>query len=167
MTISNDYLKARSVSVTTGQVSGFPNAQTTRIDEDYTLPSDSPFAKELQALLGEQAAKSAAGMNGLSSGQTAVTTGVSGDTTIASTVLFSKHALSRIEERGIDMDAETISRLTRSLNLAKAKNCTESLMLIDGNAFLVSVSANKVITAMSGDDIRDSIFTNIDSTIIG
>jgi flagellar operon protein len=163
MIIPNDYLKARSVSVTTGQVNGFPNAQTSRLDEDYTLPSDSPFAKELQALLGEQAAKSA------TAGDTdsTVTTGITGDTTIASTVTFSKHALSRIEERGIEVDADTVSRLTRSLNMAKAKNCTESLVLIDGNAFLVSVTSNKVITAMTGDDIQDSIFTNIDSTVIG
>jgi flagellar operon protein len=158
MTIPNDYLKARGVSVTTGQVNGFPNAATQRVTDDTILPADSPFARELQALLHEQAAVDAAVPAG---------TGVTGDTTIASTVVFSKHALSRIEERGIDVDAGTVSRLTRSLNMAKAKNCNESLVLIDGDAFLVSVSANKVITAMSGDDIRDSIFTNIDSTIIG
>jgi flagellar operon protein len=158
MTIPNDYLKARGVSVTTGQVNGFPNAATQKVTDDTILPSDSPFARELQALLHEQAASDAAIQAG---------TGVTGDTTIASTVVFSKHALSRIEERGIDVDAATVSRLTRSLNMAKAKNCSESLVLIDGDAFLVSVSANKVITAMSGDDIRDSIFTNIDSTIIG
>jgi flagellar operon protein len=163
MTIPNDYLKARSVSVTTGQVNGFPNATTSRLTDDSVLPSDSPFARELQALLNEQAAIDAAG----AAGTTETTTGVTGDTTIASSVVFSKHALSRIEERGIDVDAETVHRLTRSLNMAKAKNCNESLVLIDGDAFLVSVSANKVITAMAGDDIRDSIFTNIDSTIIG
>jgi flagellar operon protein len=161
MTIPNDYLKARSVSVTTGQVNGFPNAATSRVTEDTGVPSDSPFARELQALLAGQAV-----MDMQNSGESE-TSGVSGDRTLASSVVFSKHALSRIEERGIEVDSETVDRLTRSLNMAKAKNCNESLVLIDGNAYLVSVSANKVITAMSGDDIQDSIFTNIDSTVIG
>jgi flagellar operon protein len=152
MTIQNDYLKARSVSVTTGQVNGFPNAVTRPED-----PSDSPFARELRAMLAENGTRTAI----------AEGTGIHGDTTVASTVLFSKHAISRMEARGIDMDAETLSRLTRSLNLAKAKNCSESLVLIDGDAFLVYVGTNKVITAMTEEDIRDSIFTNIDSTIIG
>jgi flagellar operon protein len=154
MIIPSDYLKARGVSVTTGQVNGFPNAASNRVDEDT---SNSPFALQLKALLAENDAKNKVigGVN------------VTGDTTIASTVSFSKHALTRIEERGIDMDTVTIGRLTRSLNMAKAKNCSESLVLIDGNAFLVNVSTNKVITAMTEDDIRDSIFTNIDSTIIG
>jgi flagellar operon protein len=156
MMIPNDYLRARSVSVTTGQVSGFPNAQTSKLDDDPTAAVDSPFAKQLRAMLSDQQAQAAD-----------ETGGMEGSTTITSVVQFSKHAISRIEERGIDMDAETVSRLTRSLNMAKAKNCTESLVLIDGNAFLLSVPANKVITAMSGDDIQDSIFTNIDSTIIG
>jgi flagellar operon protein len=152
MTIQNDYLKARGVSVTTGQVNGFPNAVTSK--EDF---SESPFAQELRAMLAENGTKTAI----------AEGTGIHGDTTITNTVLFSKHAISRMEARGIDMDPETLSRLTRSLNLAKAKNCSESLVLIDGDAFLVNVSTNKVITAMTEDDIRDSIFTNIDSTIIG
>jgi flagellar operon protein len=151
MIIPNDYLKARSVSVTTGQVSGFPNAQTGAAEGS---PIDSPFARELQSLLAQNTA-------------TAEGTNTVGDTTITGKISFSKHALSRIEERGIDINEETIARLTRSLNMAKAKNCSESLMLIDGDAFLVSVNSGKVITAMPEDDIRDSIFTNIDSTVIG
>ncbi|MDR0986251.1 MAG: hypothetical protein LBL98_00955 [Ruminococcus sp.] len=152
MTIQNDYLKARSVTVTTGQVNGFPNAAT-RLED----PSDSPFARELRAMLAENGTKTAI----------AEGIGIHGDSTVTSTVEFSKHAISRMEARGIDMDAETLSRLTRSLNLAKAKNCSESLVLIDGDAYLVNVNTNKVITAMTEEDIRDSIFTNIDSTIIG
>jgi flagellar operon protein len=151
MIIQNDYLKARSVSVTTGQVSGFPNAQA---PDGEGSPIDSPFARELQSLLAENTAKT--------EGKSAV-----GERAITGTISFSKHALSRIEQRGIDINEETIARLTRSLNMAKAKNCSESLMLIDGDAFLVSVASGKVITAMPEDDIRDSIFTNIDSTIIG
>jgi flagellar operon protein len=157
MIIQNDYLRARSVSVTTGQVSGFPNAQAPDIEGS---PIDSPFARELQSLLAENTAK--AGGTNTSTGINAV-----GETTITGTISFSKHALSRIEERGIDISEDTIARLTRSLNMAKAKNCSESLMLIDGDAFLVSVDSGKVITAMPEDDIRDSIFTNIDSTVIG
>jgi flagellar operon protein len=138
-----DYLKARSVSVTTGQVSGFPNAQTPANPTEP--PENSPFAKTLEALLNKGAEKTA-----------------------PRTITFSKHAAQRIEERGIDVESgDVIDRLQKAVNLAHEKNSGNSLVLIDGNAFLVSVKNSKVITAIGNDDIQDSIFTNIDSTVVG
>ncbi|MDR0947349.1 MAG: hypothetical protein LBM87_06375 [Ruminococcus sp.] len=140
-----DYLKARSVSVTTGQVSGFPNAQTPANPTEP--PENSPFAKTLEALLNK---------------------GTETDQKAPKAVTFSKHAAQRIEERGIDVESgDVIDRLQKAVNLAHEKNSGNSLVLIDGNAFLVSVKNSKVITAIGNDDVQDSIFTNIDSTVVG
>jgi flagellar operon protein len=161
--VPSDYLRARSISVTTGQEVGFPNAVTEKAEG--TAPQNSAFAKTLEALLdknGIGAVSKTSGTEGV------VSTPVSGEINRAEVpqVTFSKHAVKRIAERGIDLDGAE-ERLQNALALAKAKNCNESLVMIDGNAFLVSVKNNKVITAMTQDDLQESIFTNIDSTVFG
>jgi flagellar operon protein len=161
--VPSDYLRARSISVTTGQEVGFPNAVTEKAEG--TAPQNSAFAKTLEALLdknGIGAVSKTSGTEGV------VSTPVSGEINRAEVpqMTFSKHAVKRIAERGIDLDGAE-ERLQNALALAKAKNCNESLVMIDGNAFLVSVKNNKVITAMTQDDLQESIFTNIDSTVFG
>ena len=84
-----------------------------------------------------------------------------------SSVRFSKHAVERINQRGIDMYAgDRLDRLNRAVELAEEKNSEEALVFIDSAAFLVSVRNNKVITAVTADDIQGNIFTNIDSTVV-
>ena len=39
-------------------------------------------------------------------------------------------------------------------------------MLVDGTAFVVSVRNRTVITAVGADQMRDQVFTNIDSAVI-
>jgi hypothetical protein len=39
-------------------------------------------------------------------------------------------------------------------------------VLIDGTAFVVSVRNRTVITAVGADQMRDRVFTNIDSAVI-
>ena len=85
----------------------------------------------------------------------------------ASSVRFSKHAVERINQRGIDMYVDDrLDRLNRAVELAEEKNSEEALVFIDSAAFLVSVRNNKVITAVTADDIQGNIFTNIDSTVV-
>ena len=84
-----------------------------------------------------------------------------------SSVRFSKHAVERINQRGIDMYAsDRLDRLNRAVELAEEKNSDEALVFIDSAAFLVSVRNNKVITAVTAEDIQGNIFTNIDSTVV-
>jgi flagellar operon protein len=162
--VPSDYLRARSISVTTGQEIGFPNAVTEKAEN--TIPQNSAFAKTLEALLDKNGIGAVSKTNGT---EGVVSTPVSGEIINRAEVpqvTFSKHAVKRIAERGIDLDGAE-ERLQNALALAKAKNCNESLVMIDGNAFLVSVKNNKVITAMTQDDLQESIFTNIDSTVFG
>ena len=82
-------------------------------------------------------------------------------------VEFSKHAIQRLEQRSIDLEAgNTLERLNKGIEIAADKGSNETLVLVDQTAFVVSVKNNKVITTLSNEDLRGNIFTNIDSTVI-
>ena len=82
-------------------------------------------------------------------------------------VEFSKHAIQRISERSIDLtEGDTLERLNKGVEIAADKGSSETLVLVDTNAFVVSVKNNKVITTISKEELQGNIFTNIDSTVI-
>ena len=81
-------------------------------------------------------------------------------------VQFSGHALQRIERRGIDTSPQTLMRLQDGVARAQAKGARESVVLVDGTAFVVSVQNKTVITAVDPAHMRDHVFTNIDSAVI-
>ena len=79
---------------------------------------------------------------------------------------FSKHAMQRISERSIDLTEGDLERLNKGVEIAADKGSSETLVLVDTNAFVVSVKNNKVITTISKEELQGNIFTNIDSTVI-
>jgi flagellar operon protein len=79
---------------------------------------------------------------------------------------FSRHALARVERRGIQLDASTLGRLSEGVGRAASKGSRDSLVLVDGTAFVVSVSNRTVITAVDSEHMKDNVFTNIDSAVI-
>ena len=81
-------------------------------------------------------------------------------------VQFSGHALQRIERRGISMDPQTLVRLSEGVARAAGKGGRESVVFVDGTAFVVSVRNKTVITAVDPAHMRDHVFTNIDSAVI-
>ncbi|MDR2547159.1 MAG: flagellar protein [Lachnospiraceae bacterium] len=81
-------------------------------------------------------------------------------------VRFSKHAKVRLADRGIDLSPEQINRLNEGTQRAGAKGIKESLVIIDQMAFIVNIPNNTVVTAMSGRDTGDNVFTNIDGAVI-
>src|SRR6476646_2601189 len=72
----------------------------------------------------------------------------------------------RIERRGIQLDPATLSRLQNGVDRAAAKGSKESVVLVDDVAFVVSVKARTVITAVDRASMRDHVFTNIDSAVL-
>lgn len=80
-------------------------------------------------------------------------------------VAFSKHALSRAEERGIEVTPTLLERLGDSVEKAQAKGATNILALDQSLAFIVNVPNNRVITALSQDEMKENIFTNIDGAV--
>ncbi len=79
---------------------------------------------------------------------------------------FSRHALARVQRRGIDLDAGTMQRLAEGVSRAARKGSRDSLVLVDGTAFVVSVANNTVITAVGSEHMKENVFTNIDSAVI-
>lgn len=79
---------------------------------------------------------------------------------------FSRHALARVQRRGIELDASTLGRLAEGVNRAAGKGSRDSLVLVDGTAFVVSVNNRTVITAVGSEHMKDNVFTNIDSAVI-
>jgi flagellar operon protein len=79
---------------------------------------------------------------------------------------FSRHALARVQRRGIELDTTTLGRLSEGVTRAANKGSRDSLVLVDGTAFVVSVSNRTVITAVGSEHMKDNVFTNIDSAVI-
>ena len=79
---------------------------------------------------------------------------------------FSKHALDRLTRRGIDLDGQMLTRLTDGIQRAAGKGSRNSVVFVDGTAFVTSVQNNTVITAVTPEHMREHVFTNIDSAVI-
>jgi flagellar operon protein len=81
-------------------------------------------------------------------------------------VQFSRHALQRLERRGITVDAPVQQRLDDGVQRAAGKGARDAVVFVDGTAFVVSVRNRTVITAVDRDHMREHVFTNIDSAVI-
>jgi len=82
-------------------------------------------------------------------------------------VKFSQHAQQRLQQRNIQLGQDEITRLGQAVDKAAQKGSRESLVLMDNQlAFVVSVKNRTVITAMVGDNMKENVFTNIDSAVI-
>lgn len=83
-----------------------------------------------------------------------------------SSLQFSRHALQRLQQRGIQLDQPTLGRLTEGVQRAANKGSRDSVVFVDGTAYVVSVANNTVITAVGSEHMRQQVFTNIDSAVI-
>ncbi|HHW60564.1 MAG TPA: flagellar protein [Syntrophomonadaceae bacterium] len=79
---------------------------------------------------------------------------------------FSRHARQRMQSRNIELDSHELERLHSGVNKAREKGSRDSLILMDNLALVVSVKNNTVITAVDGENLRENVFTNIDSAVI-
>ena len=83
----------------------------------------------------------------------------------AQDVAFSKHAKTRAEERGIEITPGLMDQIRGSMVRAQAKGATNILAMDAEKAFIINVPHAKVITAITQDEMRDSVFTNIDGAV--
>lgn len=81
-------------------------------------------------------------------------------------VQFSAHARARLHSRGVELNEDKLNALSDAIDKAEAKGSKESLVLSDDAAYVVSVKNRTVITAFDRDNLRDGVFTSIDSAVI-
>jgi flagellar operon protein len=78
----------------------------------------------------------------------------------------SGHAQTRLASRNIELGKEEWDRVLGGVDKAAQKGAKESLVMLDDIALVVSVRNRTVITAMDRENLRNNVFTNIDSAVI-
>lgn len=81
-------------------------------------------------------------------------------------ITFTAHARHRLESRQVSMNPETLQQLDKAIDIAKEKGGHDSLILLNGDAYVVNVDKRTVITALNNLDAKGGVFTQIDSTVI-
>jgi flagellar operon protein len=84
----------------------------------------------------------------------------------AQNINISKHAQERILLRGIGIGKEEIDGINKAIDLASSKGVRDSLVVINGKAFVINIPSRTVVTAIEEDALKNRIFTNIDGVVI-
>lgn len=79
---------------------------------------------------------------------------------------FSRHASERAGQRGIEMSDSFLKDLQSAVEKARSKGAKDVVIISDRGAFIVNVPNNTVVTTMSGNEMKENIFTNIDSAVL-
>lgn len=79
---------------------------------------------------------------------------------------LSQHAETRIKSREIAWDATLQKRILEGLNSAESKGSREALIIAGDVAVIANVKSRTIITAMDRNELKDRIFTNIDSAVL-
>lgn len=79
---------------------------------------------------------------------------------------FSQHARQRLQSRNIKLGEAQLARLEDAVGKAREKGARDSLILMDNLALVVSIKNNTVITAVDEQNLKENVFTNIDSAVI-
>lgn len=79
---------------------------------------------------------------------------------------LSQHAQTRIQARSIPWDAEMEKRISAGIDVANQKGSREALILADDVAVIANVRSRTIVTAMDRTQMKEQIFTNIDSAVL-
>ena len=79
---------------------------------------------------------------------------------------FSKHAAKRMNERGIAVDNQLMSDLEHAVEGARKKGAKDVAVIGAQGVFIVNVPNNTVVTTMAQSDMKERVFTNIDSAVL-
>jgi len=81
-------------------------------------------------------------------------------------IRFSRHASERMQSRGITFNPQQLQRLESAIEQINIKGGRESLVMLDDTAMVVSVKNDTVVTVVGKDQLKNNVFTNIDSAVI-
>ena len=79
---------------------------------------------------------------------------------------FSKHAEERINQRGIEISETLLDNLKGAIEKAREKGAKDVVIIDSKGAFIVNIPNNTVVTTISESELKENIFTNIDSAVI-
>ncbi|WP_212134550.1 TIGR02530 family flagellar biosynthesis protein [Metabacillus litoralis] len=82
------------------------------------------------------------------------------------TLKISKHAQERIQQRDIHISDNDWNLIEEKVQEASYKGVTDSLVILQDAALIVSAKNKTVVTAMNIEEAKAQIFTNINGTII-
>jgi flagellar operon protein len=78
----------------------------------------------------------------------------------------SGHAQTRLSSRNIELEGEQWERVMKGVDKAAEKGAKESLVMVDDVALVVSIKNRTVITAVDKANLKENVFTNIDSAVV-
>ncbi len=79
---------------------------------------------------------------------------------------LSKHAKERTAQRGIEVTRDVMNTLNDAVIQAREKGAKDIVIIRQEDVFIVNVPGNVVVTAMSAEESKNNIYTNIDSAVI-
>ncbi|HIW84119.1 MAG TPA: hypothetical protein H9873_07350 [Candidatus Dorea gallistercoris] len=80
-------------------------------------------------------------------------------------VQFSRHASQRMEQRGVQMTSQNLADLAQAVEKARQKGSRDTVVIGPQGAFIVNVQNNVVVTTITDQEMKQNIFTNIDSAV--
>jgi flagellar operon protein len=83
-----------------------------------------------------------------------------------SALKFSNHAIDRMQARGIRFSPEDLAKFESAMGKAESKGAKNTLLLSDAAAMIVNVKDKTVVTVMDKANLKENVFTNIDSTVM-
>jgi flagellar operon protein len=85
---------------------------------------------------------------------------------VSAELKFSNHAVDRMRARGIRFSPEQMGKIQNAVGKAESKGARNTLLLTDEAAMIVSVKDKTVVTVMDKAQLKENVFTNIDSTVM-
>lgn len=79
---------------------------------------------------------------------------------------MSQHAETRIRSREIPWNAAMEKRVMGGIEALEAKGSREALILADDVAFIANIRSKTIVTAMDRTQLKERVFTNIDSAVL-
>lgn len=84
----------------------------------------------------------------------------------AAQLKFSNHAVDRMQARGIRFSPDEMAKIDSAAAKAAAKGAKNCLLISDQAAMIVDVKDKTVVTVMDKTNLKENVFTNIDSTVL-
>lgn len=80
--------------------------------------------------------------------------------------VISNHAAQRLKERNVNFNESDMKNINEGINKAEQKGSKETLILYKDTALITSIKNRTIITAVSKENSKNNVFTNIDSVVI-